>query len=408
MTEVSADVVIVGGGPSGVAAAVELRRLGVKHVVVLEREAEIGGATRHCSHSPFGMQEFRRVYFGKAYGRRLAEEAAKAGVDVRLGHSVVTLADDATLTVASTKGVETIKARRVLLATGVREMSRSARLVSGDRPIGVVTTGALQSYIAFYKLMPFRRPLIVGSELISFSALLTCLTHGARPVAMIEPEARALARAPVSWFSGLVGVPLRTGTRLVDIRGRDRVEAAVIRQDGADTEIACDGILLTGRFIPEAALLMQLTPGVDAANLGPSVDQDGRMENPLFFAAGNVLRPVETGGWAFREGRAIGAVLARDLTQEPSCDPVTRVTFDPPIKLAVPNLLRPRYQGAAALEHFQLRFSRPARGTLSLELDGRTVFSRRQDWLPERRVLVPLVEDVYEAKSVHLSFVKEK
>jgi hypothetical protein len=287
-------------------------------------------------------------------------------------------------------------------------MSRSARLVSGDRPIGVVTTGALQSYIAFYKLMPFRRPLIVGSELISFSALLTCLTHGARPVAMIEPEARALARAPVSWFSGLVGVPLRTGTRLVDIRGRDRVEAAVIRQDGADTEIACDGILLTGRFIPEAALLMQLTPGVDAANLGPSVDQDGRMENPLFFAAGNVLRPVETGGWAFREGRAIGAVLARDLTQEPSCDPVTRVTFDPPIKLAVPNLLRPRYQGAAALEHFQLRFSRPARGTLSLELDGRTVFSRRQDWLPERRVLVPLVEDVYEAKSVHLSFVKEK
>ena len=197
-----ADVVIVGGGPAGVAAAITLRRAGVAQVVLLDREPALGGATRHCSHSPFGMREFGRVYLGGAYGRRLEHEARAAGVTVLTGHSVTALGDDGTVSVTHAQGGGQIAARRVLLATGARELSRAARMLPGDRPVGVLTTGALQAFVALHGLMPFRRPVIVGSELVSLSAVLTCLSHGARPVALIEPGPQPLARPPLTWFPG--------------------------------------------------------------------------------------------------------------------------------------------------------------------------------------------------------------
>ncbi|ATN37143.1 pyridine nucleotide-disulfide oxidoreductase (plasmid) [Rhizobium sp. ACO-34A] len=405
MSAYDADVIIVGGGPSGVAAALELKKRGVAQVMLLDREDTLGGATRHCSHSPFGMREFGRVYFGAAYGRRLQREALAAGVDIRPQHSVVSLGEDAGITVTSPRGVGVLKAKRVMLATGAREMPRSARLVSGDRPAtGIVTTGALQSYVAFHHLMPFRRPLIVGSELVSFSAVLTCLTHGARPVTMIEPEGRVLARGPFTLFPALFGIPFHVGAEIVDIRGAGRVEAATVRlADGSTRSFSCDGVLFTGRFTPEAALLMQSTFGVAPGSSGPTIDQTGRMANPLYFAGGNVLRAVETGGWAFREGQAVGAAVAADLARDPAVAEPVPVTFDAPVKLVVPNLLR-RGENAPAFRDFQLRFLRPANGRLSLELDGRPVWSRTGEWLPERRILVPVPSVAAEAGHVHFGF----
>src|SRR5260221_9968033 len=150
----TADVIVVGGGPAGVAAALEMRRRGVEKVVILDRDPHLGGATRHCSHSPFGMLEFGRVYFGAAYGLRLEQEAAKAGVDVRTGHSVVKLSDDGSVVVTSHRGLEILTGRRVMVTTGARATPSSARLIAGDRPVGDVTTGTLQSYVAFHGLMP--------------------------------------------------------------------------------------------------------------------------------------------------------------------------------------------------------------------------------------------------------------
>lgn len=409
MSDAMADVIIVGGGPSGVAAAIELRARGVGHVVLLDREPELGGATRHCAHSPFGMREFGRVYLGAAYGRRLEAAAARAGVDVRTRHSVVRFEDgrheDGRLDVTSPRGVETLSARRILIATGARETPRSARLISGDRPIGIVTTGTLQSYVAFHGLMPFRRPVIVGSELVSLSAILTCLTHGARPVAMVEPGPHPLAGPPFSWFPALAGIPFHRGAELVDIRGTSRVENVTLRlRDGTVQDIACDGVLLTGRFMPESALFRQSDIGVDAGSTGPAIDQDGRSLDPRIFASGNLLRAVETGGWAFREGRAVGRAIAEDLARDADAGAPIPVTFDAPVKLVVPSLLRRDANATSAFRDFQLRMLRCARGRLSLELDGREVWAAERTWMPERRILVPLPPAAVEAGTVHFRF----
>ncbi|WP_028004480.1 FAD-dependent oxidoreductase [Sinorhizobium meliloti] len=409
MNDLNADVIIVGGGPAGVAAALELRRCGIERVVILERERYLGGATRHCSHSPFGMREFGRIYFGAAYGRRLERQARIAQVDVRTGHSVVSLGDDGVVTIVADKGTATLSARRILVSTGAREMPRSARLVSGDRPVGIVTTGTLQSYVSLHGLMPFSRPLIVGSELVSLSAVLTCLSHRARPVAVIEPERHAIARAPFNWFPALVGIPFHCGADVVDIRGTSRVEAATVRlQNGGTQTISCDGILFTGRFTPEAALFLQSSIRIASGSAGPAVDQDGRTENPLYFASGNVLRAVETGGWAFCEGTAVGAAIASDLDRrrEEAGLPVA-LTFDPPVKLVVPQILRRIELNASAFRQFQLRFNRCCRGVLSLELDGREVWRKAQQWMPERRVLVPIPDAAHQAQAVHFRFREE-
>jgi thioredoxin reductase len=402
----TADVIVIGGGPSGVAAALELRRRSVDKVMILDREPHLGGATRHCSHSPFGMLEFGRIYFGAAYGRKLEREVEGAGIEVRTGHSVVELGRDGTVTVTSGRGLEALCGRRIMYATGAREKPRSARLISGDRTVGIVTTGTLQSYVALHGIMPFHRPVIVGSELVSLSAALTCLMHGARPVAVIESAPRALARAPLTWFPMLVGIPFHRGTDLIDIKGGARVEAVTIRRNGSTEILDCDGVLLTGQFTPESSLFLQSGMGIDQGSSGPVVDQDGRSINPIYFASGNVLRAVETGGWVFREGCAVGASLAFDLRRDVAAADFVPVTFDDPVKLVLPNILRRRDIASAAFTQFQLRVLRQAKGLLSLKFEGKEVWSKRARWSPERRILVPMPRDAHNARHIHFGFTE--
>jgi NADPH-dependent 2,4-dienoyl-CoA reductase/sulfur reductase-like enzyme len=162
---VSADVVVVGAGPAGLSAAIELRRLGLGSVLVADREAEAGGVPRHCFHSGYGLRDLRRVMTGPAYARTLAGTAVAAGAELRLGTTVTCVDGARAVTMTSSRGIETVPARAVLLATGCRERPRAARLVPGDRPAGVMTTGELQQRVYLGHERLTGQALVVGARL---------------------------------------------------------------------------------------------------------------------------------------------------------------------------------------------------------------------------------------------------
>jgi NADPH-dependent 2,4-dienoyl-CoA reductase/sulfur reductase-like enzyme len=390
MTE-AADVAIVGGGPAGLGVALALRERGVARVVVLEREPNAGGVPRHCGHPPFGMREFGRVLTGPTYARRLVERARAAGVEIRTGQTVVSVEPEGWLGLVTPEGAATLAARRAVLATGVRESSRHARLLSGDRPLGVLTTGALQAMVYLQGLIPFRRPVILGTELVSLSAILSCRKAGIRPVAMVEANPWPTARRPLALFPRLLGIPVHYATELASIHGGKRVEGVALRSaTGTTTNLACDGVLLTGRFTPESALVRASHLALDPGTGGPVVDQFGRCSDPAWFAAGNLLRPVETAGWCHSEGRRIGAAVARDLAEGlPSPGPAVPVSRGRGIKLVVPQRLCPD-PGDGGPVMLQLRVDAPLAGELRLSGGGRTLWQRRLATRPERRVLVPV------------------
>ncbi len=285
------DVIIIGGGPTGIAAALELKKWGIVHTIILEREDEVGGATRHCGHPPFGLSEFKRVLTGPVYARKLAERAALKGLNIALKHTVTELAPGGHLTVTSPDGVQKMTAKRVLLATGIRETPRSARLISGDRVLGICNTGTLQSMFYLKGLIPFRKPVVVGSEIVSFSALSTCKKADIQPVAMLEAGDRPTVRSPIHYATRYFGVPLLLNTRINKIIGHKRVEAVqIINQHGAVREIDCDGVLFTGRFTPESALARMGHLDLNQATDSPAVDEFGHCSDPAYYAAGNVVQ----------------------------------------------------------------------------------------------------------------------
>lgn len=382
------DLAIVGGGPAGLAAAIEGRRRGLQ-VVVIEREAEAGGIPRHCAHPPFGVREFGRLMTGPAYARRLAREARAAGAEIRTGTTVVDIARGPQLTLASDAGVEEIAPRRVLLATGVRESTRAARLIGGTKPAGIMNTGALQGLVHLEGRRPFARPLIVGTELVAFSAILTCRHAGIRPLAMVEAGDRVTARWPSDLLPRLLGIPVLLGTTLVAIEGETAVRAAVLRtRDGHTRRIATDGIILTGAFRPEATLVRTSHLALDEATGGPEIDQFGRTSDPAIFAAGNVLRPVETAGWCFREGRRMAGLIAASLKDDlPPPEPALRLVAGDGYAWVLPQ--RIAESDAARTGVLQMRVSRRVDGRPLVGTEppvrGAPFASR-----PERRLTLPL------------------
>lgn len=383
------DVAIVGGGPAGLGAAMALRRAGIKSVVVIEREAEAGGVPRHCGHPAFGVREFGRPMSGPGYARALVGKARAAGVEILTGHSVVALEPEGRLAIANPEGALAITARRVILATGARESTRAARLVSGDRPLGVLNTGALQAYVYLQGLAPFRRPVIVGTELVSLSAIWTCLAHGIRPQAVIAEGDRAVARWPMGLFPHLLGIPVHYNAQVETINGTGRVDGVRVSRNGRTSlEIACDGVLLTGHFVPEASLMRSGHIAVDRNSGGPAVDQFHRCSDPSYFATGNLLRGIETAGWCHREGLALGRRVAADLSATPELTATIPITVAPQLKYAVPQRLTPGISVDAP--PLQLRLAEPFSGELVVTSGSRELLRRPLRSRPERRILVPL------------------
>ena len=384
-----ADVAVVGSGPAGLGCATVLARAGLE-VVVIERESAPGGIPRHCGHPPFGLRAFGRVLAGPAYAARLVERARAAGVRLLAPATVVALEPGGGLVLTTPAGTRGLRARAVLLATGVRETSRAGRLIGGTRPEGVLTTGALQGIVYLAGQAPFRRPVILGTELVAYSALLTCRKAGIRPIAMVESGPR-----PVGWrlaqaLPWLMGIAQHFGTEIEQVHGAARVEALTLRQGERRWTVEADGLVVTGSFRPEASLLRSAGLALDPRTGGPVVDVFGRCSDPAFFAAGNLLRPVETADWSWAEGVAAAGHIRRALEGRLP-DPADALPLElegDGLRYALPQRIFAKPAGAAGV--IQLRVARPVRGRLRLLLDGREILGQRLRALPERRLVLPL------------------
>jgi len=399
MSQRTCEVAIVGAGPAGLACAIRLRQLGVKAVLLIEREAAAGGIPRHCGHSPFGMREFHRLLSGPAYARRLVQQASDLGVELLLNTTVVKLEEGGRLILSTPAGEQQLQAGKIVICTGNRETPRSARLVSGTRPMGIITTGALQSMVYLKKRLPFRQPLIVGSEMVSFSALLTCRHARIKPVAMVDSSSRVSAFRWAALLPRVLAVPLLLNHSLKSINGGQRVESVDIEDHREQVKtLPCDGVVFSGRFVAESSLARLSHLHIDRRSGGPVVDQYGRCSDPDYFAGGNLLHPVDTAGWCWSEGRRLATFVHAGLHGD--LPPTLRlleietasadIRYFTPQRIAIPHNASHLAPLGDASPGLQLRFNHASRGELRLRAGEVVVASRHLKARAETRQLLEL------------------
>ena len=395
-----ADVLIVGAGPAGLSAAVELRRLGVGRVLVADREAEPGGVPRHSWHTGYGLRDLRRVLTGPGYARALSAAAAGAGAEIRTGATVTELSGT-TATITSPRGVETVQASAVLLATGCRERPRAARLVPGDRPSGVMTTSELQQRVYLAGERMSGQALVVGAEHVSFSAALTLGHAGARVIALVTEHERQQsyaafrAAAAVRWR-----IPVWTSTLVRRVAGADGrlcgVELAGTR-DGNARFVPCETLVFSADWIPDHALARAARLTIDPGTRGPAVDTALATSADGVFAAGNLVHAAETADVAALSGRHAARTITAFLNVHADAGLGRRaaagvgvpVEVEPPLLWISPNAVA---DGTPPpLGRFTLRaasFGPP--GRLEVRQDGRLLGrSRPQRLIPGRPVHLP-------------------
>jgi thioredoxin reductase len=383
MTDQHVAVAVVGGGPSGLTAAAALAGRVDGDVLVVEREAETGGIPRHSDHPGYGMRDLKRFISGPAYATRLTSMAQDAGATLETESMVTGWAGERALQITSPRGLRTVTADAVVLATGARERPRSARLVPGDRPDGIFTTGQLQNLVHVHHATVGSRALVVGAELVSWSAVLTLRESGCATVGMVSgyPHAEAYAafRLPGRF---LMDGPVFTRSRVVAIRGKGRVSGAVVEniETGRRVTVDCDTVVFTGDWIPDHELARTGGLAMDPATRGPVVDAGLRTSSPGVFAVGNLLHPVDTADGAAIDGRHVAAAVSNWLEHHDEAPKAVRIRTDGPFRWVAPQLVSPE-GGVAARGDLLLWVDEYRRlPRLRAVQDGRTLATKRTPW----------------------------
>jgi len=391
---VDADVLIVGAGPAGLSAAAELRRLGVERVLVTDREAEPGGVPRHSWHTGYGLRDLRRVMSGPAYARALTAAAARAGAEIRAG-STVTEISGTTATITSPRGVETVQSSAVLLATGCRERPRAARLVPGDRPSGVMTTGELQQRVYLGGERLSGQALVVGAEHVSFSAAVTLAHAGARVVALVTEHERQQSYAAFRAAAALRWrIPVWTSTLVRRVTGADGRLTGVELAERGDSHtrfVRCEILVFSGDWIPDHSLARAARLAIDPGTRGPAVDTALATSADGVFAGGNLVHAAETADVAALSGRHAARQIAAYLGGGPRGAAGSRV----PVEVESPLLwISPNAVAAGTpppLGRFTLRAAGfgPS-GRFEVRQDGRLLGrSRPRRLIPGRSAHLP-------------------
>lgn len=408
----SPEVLVVGSGPSGLSAATELARRG-HDVLVVERDAHAGGIPRFCHHQGFGIQDLRRTMSGPRYAAELVHRALASGVAIETKATARPGAHVGTIELVTPKGCTQVAPAFVVLATGVRERPRPARLVPGNRPAGIFTTGELQRWVHGEHLQVGQRALVVGAEHVSFSAVMTLRDAGVRTLAMVTesdrhhsiPGAGTLVRTV--WRT-----PLLTSHRVAEIVGRQRVSSVRLEHVSLGTSrwLEVDTVVFTGDWIADSTLARELGVATEFPTQMIVTDHRGATSLDNVVAVGNVTQPAQTAGKAALEGRRVGQLLAASI-EAGSHSPraAMRVVVEPSLLWIAPQRITP----GNPPHQFALRTSGTSLSkVLEVRQGSRVLFRKRlRHVTPDRGLWIPgtWVKDVDpQGGDVHVGLAAER
>ena len=347
------DLIVVGGGPAGLAAACAAWEGGLKRILIVERDKELGGILNQCIHNGFGLHYFKEELTGPEYAGRFVKMLADTGVEVRLDTMVLEVtADRCVHMVGSTTGYRVEQAKSIVLAMGCRERTRGAIAIPGTRPAGVYTAGAAQRYVNMEGWLPGTRVVILGSGDIGLIMARRMTLEGAKVLACVEvmPYSGGLNRNIVQCLNDY-DIPLYLSHTVTDIRGKDRVEQVVVSQvdekrnpiPGTEMVFDCDTLLLSVGLIPENELTRQAGVEMDRRTNGAVVYENMETSIPGVFACGNVCHVHDLVDFVTGESQRAGAAAARYVLrgEDGGAEPVLDVRNGDGVTYTVPQRIRP-------------------------------------------------------------------
>ena len=317
----SYDIVIIGGGPAGLSAAVSARKEGTESILILERDKELGGILNQCIHNGFGLHTFKEELTGPEYAGRFIDQVLELGIEYKLHTMVMDISPDKIVTAMNREeGMFQIKAKAVILAMGCRERSRGALNIPGYRPAGIYSAGTAQRLVNMEGFMPGREVVILGSGDIGLIMARRMTFEGAKVkvVAELMPYSGGLKRNIVQCLDDY-GIPLKLSHTVVDIKGKQRLEGVTLAQvddkgkpiPGTEEEYSCDTLLLSVGLIPENELSNGMGVSMNPVTSGPKVNERMATSIEGVFACGNVLHVHDLVDFVSEEAAAAGRNAAR-------------------------------------------------------------------------------------------------
>lgn len=323
MAVIDKEVVIVGGGPAGLAAAVQLRKKGINDIVILEREKQLGGILRQCIHDGFGLTRFKQTLSGPEYSARFIEQVEATNIEYVTDTTVIDITPEKKVIAASKNGLLEYQAKAVVLTMGCRERTRGAISIPGTRPAGIYNAGVAQAYINLHNTMVGKDVVILGSGDIGMIMARRMTLEGARVKAVFEIQ---------SYPSGLprnieqclndYGIPLYLSHTITNIKGHSRLEGITVSQvdenmkpiPGTEKDYACDTLILSVGLIPENELSLACGVELDGRTKGAIVDENYQTTVPGVFAAGNVLQVHDLVDFVSLEAEALADSVAKYIS----------------------------------------------------------------------------------------------
>ena len=322
MRELRRDLVIIGGGPAGLAAAAAARQAGCEDVLLIERDRMLGGILNQCIHDGFGLHRFGEALTGPEYAQRHIDEINRLDIETLLGTIVLSMDRERTLTVSSRKGYTRIRAGAVVLAMGCRERTAGAISLPGTRPSGIYTAGAAQNFINLQNIMVGRRVVILGSGDIGLIMARRMTLEGAKVEAVFEilPYASGLPRNIQQCLNDY-DIPLHLGTSVIQVHGKDRLTGVTVAEmdgfhpvSGTERFVPCDTLLLSVGLIPENELSTGASVKMESRTSGASVDDTFMTSIPGVFSCGNVLHVHDLVDHVSEEASLAGEFACRYLS----------------------------------------------------------------------------------------------